>query len=156
VAGGPLGWELSPGVIAGAASCSGQRGAESCRFSRRPELDSIIRMSGGDPRDQILRLEAGIEDLTELIGRCRKIILISKIAVAAAGIWLLALTIGITRFDPVAMIGAIAVVIGGTVVLGSRHSHNEIAAGFHRGGTGNLLWHSRTRHCTGRCQIGPQ
>jgi hypothetical protein len=53
-------------------------------------------MSGGDPRDQILRLEAGIEDLTELIGRCRKIILISKIAVAAAGIWLLALTIGIT------------------------------------------------------------
>jgi hypothetical protein len=28
VAGGPLGWELSPGVIAGAASCSGQRGAE--------------------------------------------------------------------------------------------------------------------------------
>jgi hypothetical protein len=64
-------------------------------------------MSDGDPRAQILRLEAEIEDLTEVIERCRKIILISKIAVAAGAIWLLALTIGIIRFDPVAIIGAI-------------------------------------------------
>jgi hypothetical protein len=91
-------------------------------MSPRPELDRIIRMSDGDPRTEILRLERQIEDLTEVIERCRKIILISKIAVASGGIWLLALTIGIIRFDPVAMIGAIAVVIGGTVVFGSNTS----------------------------------
>jgi len=76
-------------------------------------------MSDDDPRAEILRLETEIEELTEVIERCRKIILISKIAVAAGGIWLLALTIGIIRFDPVAMIGAVAIVIGGTVVFGS-------------------------------------
>ena len=66
-----------------------------------------------------LQKEATADPLTELIERCRKIILISKIAVAAGGMWLLALTIGLIRFDPVAMIGAIAMVIGGTVVFGS-------------------------------------
>jgi len=92
-------------------------------ISPLPELlDRIIRMSDGDPRTEILRLEGQIEDLTEVIERCRKIILISKIAVASGGIWLLALTIGIIRFDPVAMVGAIAVVIGGTVVFGSNTS----------------------------------
>ena len=91
-------------------------------FSPCPDLDSNIRMSDGDPRAEILRLEAEIEELSEVIERCRKIILISKIAVAAGGIWLLALTIGIMRFDPVAMIGAIALIIGGTVVFGSNTS----------------------------------
>ena len=79
-------------------------------------------MSDGDPRTEILRLEARIEELTELIERCRKIILISKIAVAIGGIWLLALAIGLMRFDPVTMIGAIAIIIGGTVVFGSNTS----------------------------------
>jgi hypothetical protein len=85
-------------------------------------------MSDGDPRAQILRLEAEIEDFTEVIERCRKIILISKIAVATGGIWLLALTIGIIRLDPVALIGAIAVVIGGTVVFGSNVSTSKQTA----------------------------
>jgi hypothetical protein len=79
-------------------------------------------MFDGDPRAQILRLEANIEELTEVMERCRKIILISKVAIAAGGIWLLALTLGAIRFDPVAMIGAIAAVIGGTVVFGSNTS----------------------------------
>jgi len=79
-------------------------------------------MSDGDPRTEILRLEAKIEELTELIERCRKIILISKIAVAIGGIWPLGLAIGLMRFDPVTMIGAIAVIIGGTVVFGSNTS----------------------------------
>jgi hypothetical protein len=91
-------------------------------FSPCPDLDSNIRISDGDPRAQILRLEAEIEELSEVIERCRKIILISKIAVAAGGIWLLALTIGIMRFDPVVMIGAIALIIGGTVFFGSNTS----------------------------------
>jgi hypothetical protein len=85
-------------------------------------------MSDGDPRTQILRLEDEIEELTEVLERCRKIILISKIVVAAGGIWLLTLSSGIIRFDPVAMIGAIAVVIGGTVVFGSNASTSKQTA----------------------------
>jgi hypothetical protein len=40
-----------------------------------------------------LRLETEIEELTELLERCRKTILISKIAVVAGSTWLLAHTI---------------------------------------------------------------
>ena len=79
-------------------------------------------MSDGDLRAEIMRLEAEIEELTEISERCRKIILTSKIAVAIGGIWLLGLAIGLMRFDPVPMIGAIAIIIGGTVVFGSNTS----------------------------------
>jgi hypothetical protein len=85
-------------------------------------------MADGDLRDQILRLEAHIEELTEVIEKCRKAILISKVAIAAGGIWLSAFTLGAIRFDPVAMIGAIAVVIGGFVVFGSNASTSKQAA----------------------------
>jgi hypothetical protein len=86
---------------------------------------SVLRMADGDLRDQILRLEAHIEELTEVIERCRKTILISKVSIAAGGIWLLAFTLGGTGFDPVAMIGAIAAVIGGIVLFGSNMSTSK-------------------------------
>ena len=47
-------------------------------------------MVDGDVRDQILRLEAEIEELTEVMDSCRKVILASKVAMAAGRIWLLA------------------------------------------------------------------
>src|SRR5262249_20313911 len=50
--------------------------------------------SAGDPRAEIFRLKTEIEGLTEVIERCRKIILISKIAAAAGDIWLLAVAFG--------------------------------------------------------------
>jgi hypothetical protein len=73
----------------------------------------------GDPRDQIARLESRLEELTEALARCRKIKLISQIAIAGGGIWLLALTIGVIGFDPMAMMAAISGVIGGIVMYGS-------------------------------------
>jgi len=73
----------------------------------------------GDPRDQIARLESRIEELAEALARCRKIKLISQIAIAGGGIWLLAVTIGVIGFDPMAMMAAISGVIGGTVMYGS-------------------------------------
>jgi hypothetical protein len=85
-------------------------------------------MGDGDLRDQILRLEAHIEELTGVIERCRKITLVAKVAIAAGGIWLLASMLGAIRFDPVAMIGAIGVVIGGTVVFGSNTSTSQQTA----------------------------
>ena len=76
----------------------------------------------GDPREQILHIEAHIEKLADVIESCRKFILISKAAMAAGGTLILAIILGAVRFDPTVLIGAIAAVIGGTVVCGSNTS----------------------------------
>ena len=73
-------------------------------------------MVDDDLRDQIARLEAEIEELAKTLEGCRKAILLSKVAIAVGGIWILAFFM---RFDPTTMIAAIAAVIGGVVVLGS-------------------------------------
>lgn len=74
---------------------------------------------GGDPRDEIARLESRLDELAESLARCRKFKLISQVAIAGGGIWLLAAILGIIGFDPVAMMIAIAGLIGGTVMYGS-------------------------------------
>jgi hypothetical protein len=80
------------------------------------------RDDNGDLHEQILHIEAHIEELTDVIESCRKIILISKVAIAAGGILILATIIGAIGLDATVLIGAIAAVIGGTVVLGSNTS----------------------------------
>jgi hypothetical protein len=75
-----------------------------------------------DLHQQVLQIEAHIEELAEVIERCRKIILISKAAVVVGGTFILATIIGAIGFDPMIMIGAIAAAIGGTVVFGSNMS----------------------------------
>jgi hypothetical protein len=93
-----------------------------------PLVVDLVRQSrcqmddDGDLHEQILHIEAHIEELTDIIERCRKIILFSKVAVAAGGILILATIIGAVGFDPTVLIGAIAAVIGGTVVFGSNTS----------------------------------
>jgi hypothetical protein len=82
----------------------------------------------GDPRDQISRLEARIEDLAGVIESCRKLILISRVAIVAGGVSLLAITLGVITFDPVALMGATAAVMGGIVVFGSNTSTAKQAA----------------------------
>ena len=76
-------------------------------------------IEGGDPRDQIARLESRLEELADALARCRKIKLISQITMAGGGIWLLAVMVGVIGFDPMAMMAAISGVIGGTVMYGS-------------------------------------
>jgi hypothetical protein len=76
----------------------------------------------GELREQILHIEAHIEELADVIEGCRKIIVISKVAIAVGGTLILAITLGAVRFDPTVMIGALAAVIGGTVVFGSNTS----------------------------------
>jgi hypothetical protein len=65
----------------------------------------------GELREQILHIEAHIEELADVIEGCRKIIVISKVAIAAGGTLILAITLGAVRFDPTVMIGALAAVI---------------------------------------------
>jgi hypothetical protein len=76
----------------------------------------------GDLHEKILHIEAHIEELTDIIERCRKIILIAKVAIAAGGTLILATIIGAVGFDPTVLIGAIAAVIGGVVIFGSNTS----------------------------------
>jgi hypothetical protein len=83
---------------------------------------NTVRWGGAELREQISQIEAEIEELAEIIESCRKLILVAKVAIAAGGVLILAITVGVIRFDPTVMIGAIAAVIGGTVVFGSNTS----------------------------------
>jgi hypothetical protein len=82
-------------------------------------------MADGDLHDQIARIEADIDELAKTLDGCRKTILFSKVAIAAGGIWILAYLLGVIRFDPAVMIGAIAAIIGGVVVFGSNSSTSK-------------------------------
>ena len=72
-----------------------------------------------DPIDEITRIEAQIEELAEVSERCRKIILVSKAAIAGGVALLLLMVLGLFGSNQVAAIGSIAVVLGGFVPLGS-------------------------------------
>ena len=72
----------------------------------------------GELREEILQIEAEIEELAERIERCRKIILLAKAAAIAGGVLILAIIIGAIKFDPTVMTGAIGAVVGGMVVFG--------------------------------------
>lgn len=76
----------------------------------------------GDPRDEIVRVEAQIEELAAKIENCRKFILASRIATWGGGIVLAAMLIGAIRTDPAIMAGAAAALLGGIVVWGSNNS----------------------------------
>ncbi len=75
-----------------------------------------------DPPDEISRIEAQLEELAEVSERCRKIILVSKAAIAGGIVLLLLMVLGVLGSSQVAAIGSIAVVLGGIVSLGSNIS----------------------------------
>jgi len=81
-----------------------------------------------DPHGEIERLEARIEELSERLVSCRKFILAGRIAVAGGGVLLIALLLGVLRFDPTAMTAAVAAVLGGIVAWGSNRSTAQEAA----------------------------
>jgi hypothetical protein len=94
----------------------------------RPDMHNEMPPEPGDPHEEIVRVEAHIEELAATIESCRKFILASRIAIAAGGILLAAILFGAIRFDPAAMTAAVAAVLGGIVVWGSNGSTAKEAA----------------------------
>lgn len=84
-----------------------------------PAAMNEFNMRDGELSEQIGRLEQQIEELGESLARCRKISLFSKAAMAAGGLFIVAMTFGAITFDPTVMVGSIAAVVGGTVLFGS-------------------------------------
>ncbi|WP_229266610.1 hypothetical protein [Leptospira sp. severe_002] len=75
-----------------------------------------------DPHREIGLLEQRIEQLSDRLEGCRKFILAARIAMALGGAILVALILGLVRFDPLAMSAAVVGLIGGFVVSGSNRS----------------------------------
>jgi len=79
-------------------------------------------MADADPHDEIERLEAQIEELSDRIESCRKFILAGRVAVIGGGVLLVALLLDVIRFDLQLMALAMAALLGGIVVWGSNTS----------------------------------
>jgi hypothetical protein len=79
-------------------------------------------MTEDDPPDEISQLEARIEELAETAESCRKFILASKIAIGGGVALLLIAILGLFGVGLSAVLGAIALMLGGVVLLGSNVS----------------------------------
>jgi len=90
-----------------------------CLFIIRPARST---MNDDDHRDEIVRLEAKIDELAARIESCRKFILAGQIAAAGGGVIFIAMVVGAIYFDPSIMALAIAAVLGGIVAAGSNRS----------------------------------
>jgi hypothetical protein len=75
-------------------------------------------MAEDNPIDEISRIEARLEELAEVSERCRKIILVSKAAIAGGVALLLVMILGLFGSNQVAAVGSIALVLGGIVSFG--------------------------------------
>jgi hypothetical protein len=78
-------------------------------------------MTADDPTDEISEIEARIEELAEIAERCRKVILVSKVAIAAGAALLLIAMLGLLG-GPIAALGSIALMLLGIVSFGSNVS----------------------------------
>lgn len=79
-------------------------------------------MTEDDPTDEISDIEDQIERLAEIAERCRKYIIVSKIAIGGGGALLLITILGLFGLGQTAALGSIALVLGGIVSLGSNIS----------------------------------
>lgn len=79
-------------------------------------------MNDSDHRNEIVRLEERIDELTARIENCRKFILAGQIAITAGVVVLSLMLVGLVNFSPAVLALTVAVVLGGIVAAGSNHS----------------------------------
>jgi hypothetical protein len=85
-------------------------------------MDHTMDEDQADPREEIVRLEAEIEELAETIESCRKLILIAKGAMGIAALLIVAGLFNVVALDPALLIAAFGILLGGVVVFGSNIS----------------------------------
>ena len=78
-----------------------------------------------DPRQEIADLEAEIDELADAAERCRKVIVLARVATGAGGLLLVVTLIGLVRAGPVTLVLAIAGVLGGLALFGSHTSTRD-------------------------------
>jgi hypothetical protein len=86
------------------------------------QVPIVHLMDEDNPGDEISRIETQLDELAGVSERCRKIIVVSKAAIAGGTAVLLAAVLGLFGSNPVTALGSIAVVIGAIVSLGSNVS----------------------------------
>jgi hypothetical protein len=86
------------------------------------EPERTVPITQDQMRERIADLERQIEELTQSIEGCRKIILASKGLIGAGAILIVAIVLGAIRPDPLALMTGIAAVLGGVVLFGSNDS----------------------------------
>lgn len=79
-------------------------------------------MAEDDTIDEISRIEARLEELAAVAEQCRKIILVSKAAIAAGAAMLLVTMLGLFGSSAAVALGSIGAMLGGIVALGSNVS----------------------------------
>jgi hypothetical protein len=79
-------------------------------------------MDDSEYRDEIVRLEAQIDELADRIESCRKFILAGWIAVLGGSAVLIAMLIAVIPIDPAVIGIAVTAVLGGIVAAGSNRS----------------------------------
>ena len=75
-----------------------------------------------DLQRQVAELETEIERLSAIADRCRKIIAASKAAALAGGLLVVALVLGLLRFDPAVFVAALTALLAGIALLGTNAS----------------------------------
>ena len=90
-------------------------------------------LESADPHEGIVHLEEHVEELATQIESCRKFILASRNAVAAGGLVLAAMLLGVIRSDLGFMAASVSFLLGGIVVWGlnsstAKEATKELAA----------------------------
>ena len=79
-------------------------------------------MTDSPLREQIARLEAEIERLSDSAARCRKIAVAAKVAIGAGCVLLASLLVGAMGIDALSLMVSAILIIGGIVLLGSNET----------------------------------
>jgi hypothetical protein len=83
--------------------------------------DSTRDVGQDETHDDIERIEAQLEQLAGVLERCRKVGLLAKTILAGGALSLVAVFLGLLVATPLAVLGSLAALVGGTVLYGSNY-----------------------------------